>query len=129
MFKSLIADIKAVARNDPAAANVVETLLCHTPLHAIALHRIAHLLHRMKIPVIPRMISVFARFLTGVEIHPGARIGPGFFIDHGTGTVIGETTIIGENCVLFHNVTLGGTGNYKRVTRFSFDMKRCSVYV
>jgi serine O-acetyltransferase len=112
MFKALIADIKAVAKNDPAAANVVETLLCHTPLHAIFLHRIAHGLSRLKIPVIPRLISVFARFLTGVEIHPGARIGPGFFIDHGTGTVIGETAIIGKNCVLFHNVTLGGTGKH-----------------
>jgi len=112
MFKSLIADIKAVAKNDPAAANIAETLLCHTPLHAIFLHRIAHSLHHLKIPVIPRLISVFARFLTGVEIHPGARIGPGFFIDHGTGTVIGETTVIGKNCVLFHNVTLGGTGKH-----------------
>jgi len=109
----MIADVRAVGKNDPAARNVIETLLCHTPLHAIFLHRIAHVLYHLGIPVIPRLISVFARFLTGVEIHPGARIGPGFFIDHGTGTVIGETTIIGKNCVLFHNVTLGGTGKHK----------------
>jgi serine O-acetyltransferase len=112
MFKTFIADIKAVRQNDPAARNILETLLCHTPLQAIILHRIAHPLFRWGLPVIPRMISVFARFLTGVEIHPGARIGSGFFIDHGTGTVIGETAEIGENCVLFHNVTLGGTGKH-----------------
>jgi serine O-acetyltransferase len=112
MFKTLIADIRAVRKNDPAARNVIETLLCHTPLHAIFLHRLAYPLYRWGLPVFPRMISVVACFFTGVEIHPGARIGPGFFIDHGTGTVIGETTEIGENCVLFHNVTLGGTGKH-----------------
>jgi serine O-acetyltransferase len=112
MFRTVIADIKAVARNDPAASNLVETLLCHTPLHAIFLHRIAHALYRLRLPVVPRMISVFARLWTGVEIHPGAHIGPGFFIDHGTGTVIGQTTVIGKDCVLFHNVTLGGTGKH-----------------
>jgi serine O-acetyltransferase len=112
MFSKIIADIKAVKRNDPAARNVVETLLCHTPLHAIFLHRLAHPLYRIGFPIVPRLISVFARFFTGVEIHPGARIGRGFFIDHGTGTVIGETAEIGDDCVLFHNVTLGGTGKH-----------------
>jgi serine O-acetyltransferase len=112
MFKTLAADFKAVRKNDPAAHNSLETLLCHTPLHAIFLHRIAHGLYSLGIPVIPRLISVFSRFWTGVEIHPGAQIGPGFFIDHGTGTVVGETAIIGRDCVLFHNVTLGGTGKH-----------------
>jgi len=112
MFKTMLADIRAVEKNDPAASNVVETLFCHTPLHAIFLHRIAHALYRLGLPVVPRMISVAARFWTGVEIHPGAQIGPGFFIDHGTGTVIGQTAVIGRNCVLFHNVTLGGTGKH-----------------
>jgi len=110
---TILDDIKAVKRNDPAAKNIVETLLCHSPLHAIIMHRIAHPLYKIGIPVVPRLISSTARFLTGVEIHPGAKIGKGFFIDHGTGVVIGETAEIGENCVLFHNVTLGGTGKHK----------------
>ena len=104
-------DLHAVARNDPAARSVVETLLCHTPLHAIWLHRVAHWLHvSLGVPVLPRLLSVLGRWWTGIEIHPGARIGRGFFIDHGTGTVIGETAEIGDGCTLFHNVTLGGTG-------------------
>ena len=108
---SWLEDLRAVRRNDPAARNVVETLLCHTPLHAIWIHRAAHFLHAtLRIPVVPRLLSVLARFWTGIEIHPGARIGQGFFIDHGTGTVIGETAEIGDRCTLFHNVTLGGTG-------------------
>jgi len=113
MFKTIISDFKAVKKNDPAARNALETLLCHTPLHAIFLHRIAHGLYRLGLPVFPRLLSVFSRFFTGVEIHPGAQIGPGFFIDHGTGTVVGETAIIGKDCVLFHNVTLGGTGKHE----------------
>lgn len=74
------------------------------------LHRIDHLLHRLKIPFIPRLFSQLGRFFTGIEIHPGAQIGPGFFIDHGMGVVIGETTEIGENVTLYQGVTLGGTG-------------------
>ena len=108
---SWLDDLWAVERNDPAARNVVETLLCHTPLHAIWIHRVAHWLHAtLGVPVLPRFLSVLARAWTGIEIHPGARIGRGFFIDHGTGTVIGETAEIGDHCTLFHNVTLGGTG-------------------
>ena len=107
-------DIKAVKKNDPAAKNIVEILLCHTPLHTIIIHRIVHFLHdKFKIPVLPRLISVFSRFWSGVEIHPGAKIGKGFFIDHGTGVVIGETAEIGDNCVFFHGITLGGTGHHK----------------
>jgi len=111
---TIVEDIKAVKRNDPAAKNIVETLLCHTPLHAIFLHRIAHFLHAtLNLPVLPRLISSWNRFFTSIEIHPGAKIGKAFFIDHGTGVVIGETAEIGDNCVMFHAVTLGGTGHHK----------------
>jgi len=108
-----IEDLRAIRRNDPAAKNIIEILLCYTTWHAIFLYRIAHFLHTyLHIPVLPRLISVIAHFWSGVEIHPGARIGHGFFIDHGTGVVIGETAEIGDNCVFFHGVTLGGTGHH-----------------
>jgi len=108
---SWLEDLHAIQRNDPAARNVVETLLCHTPLHAIWTHRVAHWLHaRLGVPLAPRILSVLARWWTGIEIHPAARIGRGLFIDHGAGVVIGETAEIGDGCTLFHNVTLGGTG-------------------
>jgi serine O-acetyltransferase len=114
MLRTFLEDLNAVQRNDPAATSRVETLLCHSPLHAILLYRIAHALHtRLRIPLLPRLISAFGRFLTGVEIHPGAKIGRRFFIDHGTGVVIGETSEIGDDCVMFHNVTLGGTGKHR----------------
>jgi serine O-acetyltransferase len=114
LFAKMTEDLHCVARNDPAARSVIETLLCHTALHAIFVYRIAHLLHvRLRVPLLPRMLSTFARFMTGVEIHPGATIGRRFFIDHGTGVVIGETSVIGDDCVLFHNVTLGGTGKHR----------------
>lgn len=106
-------DIAAIRRNDPAARNIVEIWLCYPTLHAILVHRAAHFLHaRLRIPVLPRFISVCNRFVTGVEIHPGASVGRGFFIDHGSGVVIGETAEIGDNCVFFHGVTLGGTGHH-----------------
>lgn len=111
--RRLVHDFKAITRNDPAAKNPIETLVAHTPYHAIAAYRIHHILHLLRIPVIPRFMSVLARFWTGVEIHPGATIGCCFFIDHGTGVVIGETAEIGNHCVIFHNVTLGGTGHYR----------------
>ncbi len=108
---SIIEDIKTIYRNDPAARNI--EFLLYPGLHAILIHRFTHLLWRLKIPLIPRLLSQISRFFTGIEIHPGAKIGKGFFIDHGMGVVIGETTKIGDNCVLFHNVTLGGTGKHK----------------
>ena len=108
---SIIEDIKTIYRNDPAARNI--EFLLYPGLHAILIHRFTHLLWRLKIPLIPRLLSQISRFFTGIEIHPGAKIGKGFFIDHGMGVVIGETTVIGDNCVLFHNVTLGGTGKHK----------------
>jgi serine O-acetyltransferase len=114
MFKTFREDLRAIQRNDPAAKSALESVFCHTPLHAITLYRIAHWLHsRARLPLIPRLLSVFAHFLTGVEIHPAAKIGRRFFIDHGTGVVIGETSEIGDDCVLFHNVTLGGTGKHR----------------
>jgi len=108
---SIIEDIKAIYRNDPAVRNI--EFLLYPGLHAILIHRFTHLLWRLKIPFIPRLLSQLSRFFTGIEIHPGARIGKGFFIDHGMGVVIGETTEIGDNCALFHNVTLGGTGKHR----------------
>ncbi len=114
MLRTLIEDLQAVGQHDPAARNTLETALCHTPLHAIWLYRIAHLLRvRLRVPLLPRLLSALARFWSGVEIHPGARIGRRCFIDHGTGVVIGETAEIGDDCVMFHNVTLGGTGKHR----------------
>mgnify|MGYP000229955704 FL=1 len=110
MFSTLRADIKAIFERDPAAVNIIEVLLAYPGLHAILFHRVAHWLYRRGVPVIPRLISHLSRFLTGIEIHPGARIGKGFFIDHGMGVVIGETAEIGDNVTLYQGVTLGGTG-------------------
>ncbi len=110
IFRTIIEDIRAIYRNDPAVKNI--EFILYPGLQAILVHRLIHPLNSIGIPFIPRLISQIARFFTGVEIHPGAKIGKGFFIDHGAGIVIGETAEIGENCVLFHNVTLGGTGKH-----------------
>jgi serine O-acetyltransferase len=106
-------EVKAVFERDPAAINYLEVVLTYSGLHAIIAYRIAHALRRLKIPFIPRFISQFTKFLTGIEIHPGAKIGKGLFIDHGMGVVIGETTVIGDNVTLYQGVTLGGTGKEK----------------
>lgn len=113
ILKYIKADLDAVFEKDPAARNILEVLLTYPGFHAILLHRIAHAILKIKIPVLPRFISHFSRFMTGIEIHPAAKIGKGFFIDHGMGVVIGETTEIGENCLLYQGVTLGGTGKDK----------------
>lgn len=113
IIKDIIKDIKTVKKNDPAAKNILEVLFCYSTLHSIMIHRFTHLLWRAKIPILPRAISQINRFLTGVEIHPGAKIKGGLFIDHGMSTVIGETAEIGENVIMFHEVTLGGTGKHK----------------
>ncbi len=113
MFKTIRADIKAVFDRDPAVNNIVEVLLTYSGLHAVIVHRFSHLLYRLGLRTLPRVISQLSRFLTGIEIHPGARIGKGFFIDHGMGIVIGETTEIGDNVTLYQGVTLGGTGKEK----------------
>ncbi len=106
-------DYEAVFRNDPAARNGFEVILAYPGFHAIFFHRINHLIWESGIPVVPRLLSHVARFLTGIEIHPAAKIGPGFFIDHGMGVVIGETSEVGEDCLLYQGVTLGGTGKEK----------------
>jgi serine O-acetyltransferase len=103
--------IDTIFREDPAAKSVLEIILCYPGFHAILLHRLAHWLYKSHVPLIPRVISQTSRFLTGIEIHPGATIGRRFFIDHGMGVVIGETTEIGDDVLLYQGVTLGGTGN------------------
>lgn len=113
VFDRIKKDIKVIFERDPAAKSVLEVLLCYPGLHAIWLHRISHRLFKRGWIVLPRLISNFARFLTGIEIHPGATIGEGLFIDHGTGVVIGETAEVGNNVTLYQGVTLGGTGKEK----------------
>lgn len=104
----ILNDIDAVSARDPATKGRIEALLCSSGLHAIIIHRLSHALWKRNFKLTARVISQIARFLTGVEIHPGARIGKSFFIDHGMGVVIGETTEIGDNVTLYHGVTLGG---------------------
>lgn len=113
MFKQFIEDARSIAKRDPAAKGVFEVILLYSGFHAVCLHRIAHWFYNKKMFFIARFISQFNRFLTGVEIHPGAKIGKGLFIDHGMGIVIGETAEIGDNCTIYHNATLGGTGKDK----------------
>ena len=113
MFSRIKKDVQVVFERDPAARSVFEVLFCYAGLHAIWMYRIAHYFYKHGWILFPRMISNFARFLTGIEIHPGATIGEGLFIDHGTGVVIGETTEIGDNVTLYQGVTLGGTGKEK----------------
>ena len=103
----LAGDAKAAYEGDPAATSPGETIFCYPSLRAMFHHRIAHELYKLKVPVIPRIISEMAHGTTGIDIHPGAAIGEEFFIDHGTGVVIGETCIIGRNCRLYQGVTLG----------------------
>ncbi len=106
-------DIKAVFDHDPAAISTLEVLLAYPGFHARQSHRLAHTIFRWHIPVLPRLISHISRFLTGIEIHPGAKIGEGFFIDHGMGVVIGETSEIGDNVTIYQGVTLGGTSHQR----------------
>ena len=105
----MFSDIQVIFEKDPAAGNIFEVLM-YQGLWAILLHRWAHLLYRLKVPVLPRLISQFSRLLTLIEIHPGAKIGKRFFIDHGNGVVIGETAEIGIDVTVYQGVTLGGTG-------------------
>ena len=102
-------DIRAAVARDPAARSGIEVFLFYPGFHARLAHRLAHALHRRHVPLLPRGIMHITRFLTGIEIHPGARIGPRFFIDHGMGVVIGETAEIGADVTLYQGVTLGGT--------------------
>ncbi|MDC9720306.1 MAG: serine O-acetyltransferase [Gammaproteobacteria bacterium] len=109
MFRHLKEDIASVFHRDPAARNFVEVLTCYPGLHALLLHRISHSLWTIGLKWLARYLSTLTRWLTGIEIHPGAQIGNRFFIDHGMGVVIGETAIIGDDVTLYHGVTLGGT--------------------
>jgi len=109
MWQYMREDMQAVFDRDPAVRNRLEVWLCYPGFHALFFHRIAHALWQRRLKLLARWISHVGRFLSGVEIHPGARIGRGFFIDHGMGVVIGETAEIGDNCTLYHGVTLGGT--------------------
>ena len=113
MFRAVREQIDTIFREDPAAKSVVEIFLCYPGFHAILSHRLAHRLYRLGVPLLPRVLSQISRFVTGIEIHPGATIGRRFFIDHGSGVVIGETTEIGDDVLLYQGVTLGGTGGEK----------------
>ncbi|PJZ46867.1 serine O-acetyltransferase [Leptospira brenneri] len=103
-------NIKIIKKFDPAAKSYLEIILCYPGLHALWLHKFAHLLYKLRLPIIPRLVNYISRFLTGIDIHPGAKIAPGVFIDHGSGVVIGETAIVGSGSLIFQGVTLGGTG-------------------
>ena len=109
MFSRLREDIRCVFDRDPAARNAFEVATTYPGVHAVLLHRLSHRLWNAGLLWLARMLSTLGRWLTGIEIHPGARIGRRFFIDHGMGVVIGETAIIGDDCTLYHGVTLGGT--------------------
>ncbi|UFS71289.1 serine O-acetyltransferase [Geomonas sp. RF6] len=116
MFARLKSDIRAVFDRDPAARSVLEVIFCYPGLHAVWFHRISNWLWKREFFFLGRFVSHLARFLTGIEIHPGATIGKGFFIDHGMGVVIGETAEIGDNVTLYHGVTLGGV-SWEKVKR------------
>jgi serine O-acetyltransferase len=105
--KTLLSDIQAAYVGDPAATGIDEIILSYTSVFAIMVYRIAHELHKMQVPIIPRIMTEYAHSRTGIDIHPGAQIGKSFFIDHGTGVVIGSTCVIGEHVKLYQGVTLG----------------------
>lgn len=113
MFNRLRYDIRAIRERDPAARSGLEVLLLYSGLHAVIWYRIAHWFFKHHLFFIARMLSQTAKWLTGIEIHPGATIGKGLLIDHGSGVVIGETAEIGDNCTIYQGVTLGGTGKDK----------------
>ena len=110
MFAQIKEDLNAIMLRDPAAKSRLEAALCYPGLHAIWLHRIAHHFYKKGWVVFPRLVNTFSRFLTGIDIHPGAKLGPGLFIDHGMGLVIGETAELGSNVTLYQGVSHGGTG-------------------
>ena len=112
-FKELYEDARNIKEKDPACRNILEVIILYPGFHILVFHRLAHFLYRHKLLFGARLISQIARFMTGIEIHPGAKIGRRLFIDHGMGIVIGETTTIGNDCTIYHNVTLGGTGKDK----------------
>ena len=113
-YKIFLQDLQAILDRDPATRSKIEAIICSSGLHAIFLYRIAHILWQHNLHLTARIISQLARFLTGIEIHPGASIGKGFMIDHGMGVVIGETAVIGNDVTLYHDVTLGGRKLYDK---------------
>ncbi|MBU3579926.1 serine O-acetyltransferase [Polynucleobacter sp. 73C-SIWE] len=117
MFNSLFDQVDSIIARDPAARNRLEVITCYQGLHAVFFHRISHFLWNIGFKWIARVLSMISRFITGIEIHPGAKIGRRVFLDHGLGIVIGETTEIGDDCTIYQGVTLGGTSLYKGVKR------------
>ena len=113
-IKNLYEDAKNITQKDPAATNVISVILLYPGFNAVFYHRIAHFFYRHKLYFLARAISQFSRFITGIEIHPGARIGNRLLIEHGMGVVIGETAIVGDDCTIYHQVTLGGTGKERK---------------
>ena len=112
-LKNLYEDAKNIKQKDPACKNIIEAILLYPGFHILIFHTIAHFFYKYRLFFLARLISQIGRFLTGIEIHPGAKIGKRLFIDHGMGIVIGETATIGDDCTIYHNVTLGGTGKDK----------------
>jgi serine O-acetyltransferase len=109
LFDDVLADLQAPLQRDPAARGWLDVVLSYPGFHALVAHRLIHPLHKAGVPILPRFMANVSRFLTQIEIHPGATIGKGIFIDHGSGVVIGETTQIGDGCTIYQGVTLGGT--------------------
>lgn len=116
IIKELYEDAKNIKEKDPATSNILQVILLYQGFHVLIFYRVAHFLYLHKLYFLARFISQLARFLTGIEIHPGAKIGKRIFIDHGMGIVIGETATVGDDCTIYHGATLGGTGKnkYKR---------------
>ena len=108
ILKTFKSDIEIIKERDPAARGIIEIFLCYPGFQSIVIHRLTHKLWKLKVPLIPRLLSHLNRLITGIEIHPGAKIGKRVFIDHGMGVVIGETSDIGDNVTIYHMVTLGG---------------------
>ncbi|HEU0201150.1 MAG TPA: serine O-acetyltransferase EpsC [Burkholderiaceae bacterium] len=111
----LLGDVRAAYDGDPAAQSIHEVVLAYPGFIAVATHRLAHRLHALGVPLVPRLMSEWAHSLTGIDIHPGATLGSGIFIDHGTGVVIGETAVVGDNVKLYHGVTLGAASTRQRI--------------
>jgi serine O-acetyltransferase len=117
MFNALFDEVDSIIVRDPAARNRLEVITCYPGLHAVWMHRVSHSLWNLGLKWLARVLSMLARWITGIEIHPGAKIGRRVFLDHGLGIVIGETTEIGDDCTIYQGVTLGGTSLYKGVKR------------
>jgi len=116
-FEKLVSDAEAINRYDPASGSVKEIILCYPGFYCISVYRMAHILHELKVPLLPRVMTEYAHGATGIDIHPGARIGSPFFIDHGTGIVIGETAVIGKHVKIYQGVTLGALTVEKSMAR------------